>query len=544
MMNQDDLATYLRLSPEFGGTRFGPFEGIEILLGSDSDRCDITVPESLGVDAVHVKLLLQVDGSMILAPVEMTASVFLLKQGARRAVQLSSPTAVLAGDSFSLVTEDGPRFLIEVDELPPEIKKKRQKARSIRGRRLSAGSLAAEGKRQIWTRILVTGPGRMLQRASTFIRSGAIFQPRYIFLGIAIAGGYIWGGSMTCSSRKKTAMLQASSSRLTNCKKDLSFAESMGSDARTGFPQLVADITGSPQLGRALEEDDSLRGAVKAAAKNVLNQAHAYDWLIEGGDRRSGDFATWREMLLDEEALDADLVQVAPYIGVEPNMNRSQWSRTEDSRADDVCTRGQSRITFRQGLHLGLLVQGDALVSGDLDLYRSNKTRREDVLMATFQKSGVTEFPDTFETIVEPFGRGRHACVYIDGQDDRLDSRRLLAAMVRQLGEDSPGLPTVDSAHSVVARIARFHSADLPDVDLRQRNVDLDFSEFPVGTVLSGMDSKGRWVLQRTAATLARAMVIPCEATLRNPGPEAESIFGELPDVVPCLVLDYKLRNE
>ena len=51
--------TFLQLSPEFGGTRFGPFEVVEIRLGSDPDQNDITLPETLGVAEQHVKVLRQ-----------------------------------------------------------------------------------------------------------------------------------------------------------------------------------------------------------------------------------------------------------------------------------------------------------------------------------------------------------------------------------------------------------------------------------------------------------------------------------------------------
>ena len=53
----DTLVTYLRLTPEFGGTRFGPFEGVEIRLGSNGEQCHIVLPESLGVFPEHVKLV-------------------------------------------------------------------------------------------------------------------------------------------------------------------------------------------------------------------------------------------------------------------------------------------------------------------------------------------------------------------------------------------------------------------------------------------------------------------------------------------------------
>ena len=65
-----ETVTFLELAPEFGGTRFGPFTGFEIRLGSDPTRNDITIPESLGVAPEHVKVLRQPDGSFILAPVD------------------------------------------------------------------------------------------------------------------------------------------------------------------------------------------------------------------------------------------------------------------------------------------------------------------------------------------------------------------------------------------------------------------------------------------------------------------------------------------
>ncbi len=44
-MAAGELVLYLTLAPEFGGTRFGPFEGIEARLGADRERCHITLPE-------------------------------------------------------------------------------------------------------------------------------------------------------------------------------------------------------------------------------------------------------------------------------------------------------------------------------------------------------------------------------------------------------------------------------------------------------------------------------------------------------------------
>ena len=44
----EELVLYLRLSPEFGGTRFGHFEQRVVRLGSDPS-CDIAIAQGFGV---------------------------------------------------------------------------------------------------------------------------------------------------------------------------------------------------------------------------------------------------------------------------------------------------------------------------------------------------------------------------------------------------------------------------------------------------------------------------------------------------------------
>ena len=122
-----DLAIYLRLTPEFGGTRFGPFEKLETRLGSDPDLCNIVLPESLGVQPVHALVLKQGDTNTIVAPADRAANLYLWRQGERRPSQITSPPALRSGDGFSLVTEDGPRFIMEIDYLPPAMQEERDR---------------------------------------------------------------------------------------------------------------------------------------------------------------------------------------------------------------------------------------------------------------------------------------------------------------------------------------------------------------------------------------------------------------------------------
>src|SRR5688572_3538386 len=108
--------TFLQLAPEFGGTKFGPFDQVEVRLGSDPSNSDITLPETLGVAPQHVKLLKQQDDSFILAPVDKSAAIFHFRSGTARPKQVLAPTAIQSGDAFALVTPEGPRFYVQVEK--------------------------------------------------------------------------------------------------------------------------------------------------------------------------------------------------------------------------------------------------------------------------------------------------------------------------------------------------------------------------------------------------------------------------------------------
>ncbi len=539
---KSELAIYLRLAPEFGGTRFGPFQGIEVVLGSDGGRCDITLAEALGVLPIHVKILRQPDLSLILAPVERTATVFLWRAGARRPTQIEVATAIRPGDAFALVTEQGPRFIVELDSLPdtdaPGAGGLAGKAR----KRLTGKALAEEGKRQALTQMLTTGIGQQIQKGVALVKTGQIFQPRFIFLGLTLLLGLFWGGGMSCRAAKWKKSYATTTVKLENCNKSLEFAENMEGSEKATFSQLAARISDSVGLGQALEDE--------IVQKAVLEQLTAirsadFTWLLDPKRPEAAAFATWREEVVQEEGLDAGFAKVVVWVGIEPSLGHREWGRKDDSLQADVCTRGVARLTYRQALHLGLDVQPDALVTGDLGGLTANTARRDELLLGTLRAAGVSALPDGFESDVAPFSRGQRGCLFVAGDDDRTRVGKVVRAMVAQLGPDATQVPPPESAYGITARLAKLFAADLPDIDLRQREVDIDFSNAPTGTVLKGLGAKGDWVLRETARTLARSLLLPCQATLEagQDRQEAEKVFGPLPEAIPCLVLDYRLTH-
>jgi hypothetical protein len=552
----EELATYLRLAPEFGGTRFGPFETIEVRLGSDPETCHIVLQADLGVAEDHVKLLRQGPKNLILAPASRTAAVFLWKRGATRSSQLSTPTAVSPGDAFSLVTAEGPRFIIELDELPEEIRAQRQgkKGGPKTGRdRLNKDAFAKEGKRQIFTRILVLGPAQLAQRALLFVKSGAIFQPRNIIIIGMVASGWVFGGATSCKGKKLKSDLVVTNQRLESCEETSGFVNDMGSDSDdANIPELMSRVMKSPKLGSTLMDDDILRAEVERRAKSlfreVIKSPKTYQWVMKGKVKKARDFGRWRERVMGMDKIDLETRKLLVWLGMETRGRVSkEFKKTMDSEGEQVCARGNLRMTYRQALSLGMSVQADGFIGRNPDKYKGNKQAREELLDATIMAAGGEGLPEDtdFESDVSPVQQGVSACVHLRGEDDRLLLKDLAPMVRRNFGDSAKGVPAGFEANSSVARIAKFYAADIMQVDYRQPEAGIDFSDSQVSTVLDAWDARGQWVMKRTAETIAKAVVMPCIASLSGDTKAAEATFGtELPQPVPCLVLDWKLRNE
>jgi hypothetical protein len=536
-MSSEDLATYLRLTPEFGGTRFGPFEGLEVRLGSDPERCHIVLQPELGVQTEHVKLFRQGLENLILAPSDRTATVYLFRMNTGKPSQLTTPTAVRPGDAFSLVTIGGPRFIIELDELPEAIKEERARTKGKSGNhrgRLSKDAMAGEAKRQAFTSLLVTGPAQLAQRAITFVKSGAIFMPRNIFLGVAIMGGWVFGGVSMCSNKSLKKDYVTSQTRVVECNEELGFARDMNGDSRTyTFQELAAAIIGSEALGVALENDDSLRAAVKKKTKDILTQSSSqYDWLVE------------RKRLMENETLEIESRLLLVWLAARPGKLQSDFGKVRDSEETNVCGRGPLKITYRQAVSLGLSVQVDAFVSQNPEVVQEDRDRTEELLTETLMAAGDSSLPETFTVLDDPVRQGRGGCLYLQGGDDRIEMATILRNFGRTLGDDVADLPAADSNSGAVARVAKYWASDLMEVDFREEDPGINFSDSTVGSVLDGFDNKGAWVLSRTADTIAKAIALPCLTALKGDPDLAKETLGEdIPSPVHCLVLDWNLRN-
>jgi hypothetical protein len=544
---RNDLVLYLALTPEFGGTRFGPFEGLEARLGSDGNRCHITIPEAFGVATEHCKVLRQGPDNLLVAPADRTAAVWVWKGDARRPVQATSPTAVRPGDSFALVSPEGPRFVIELGPLPPEIQAERERAkRSKRGfRDLTAGGFATAGKDLILARLMTLSPLQMVMRGWHYIASGAIWNPRVLLLLAMASGGYVASavaGFNACAARKEAAGFKKQAD---TCQESLAYAEGMGGNVDNfNFDQLASTITGVNALGLAMQKDPQFLELVKTEAKKIAANPEHYSWLYEKS-ARSEEFSKWRERVEKADGLDPDVRRMLPYLAATRNRVKGPWDRVVDSQEVEVCGRGPLRLTYRQARNLGLAsVQLDAYVAGDATQVAQQEAERAALLQKTAQAAlevAPTELPPSLAEVVK---QGQSTCVRADGDDDREDLQKLGSMLDDQLGKDAMFVPAAETGFGLVARVAKLYAADVPNLRWTDdKNAMLDFRRgTPTGAVADLVGKQ--WVLERTAEVFARALVLPCEGVLDGDRDRAEATFGTLPAAVPCLVLNYRLTHE
>ena len=73
---------------------------------------------------IHAKLSIQ--GKELVLSFREIGEVFLWRKN-KHPEQIVGATVIQVGDAFSIVVENGPKFIVELDELPEEVKEQREK---------------------------------------------------------------------------------------------------------------------------------------------------------------------------------------------------------------------------------------------------------------------------------------------------------------------------------------------------------------------------------------------------------------------------------
>ncbi|MED5371442.1 MAG: hypothetical protein VX899_10540 [Myxococcota bacterium] len=556
---QHDLALYLRLTPEFGGTRFGPFEGAEVRLGTDKDNNDIVLAASLGVFESHLRILRQGPQDLILAPVDRSAPVFLYTRNRGRPRQVTSAVAINSGDAIALVTEQGPRFVVELDALPEELQKEREEARrggggpgrfGRFGKKMTKEKFAQEGKRQIWTRLLTTAPGQFLQRGYTFVVSGAIFMPRNLIMIATVAftmgGGWIFGARQGCRARGMKKEIGTWTRKHESCKVALDVATADKRPEDMEFSELAGAITGQPGLTAALQKEDVLLEMVRGKAKETLLGIDGYT-ITKPTSKHP--YFEMREALLSS-GLDYDAATLLAYAAAD-RPDAMGFSQVVDATGNPVCGRGPMHLSYRQASQLGLDAGLDALITKSVDQYTdpSGEALRAEALGETAKAAGYLDWMQPGESIITETAKldNGNTCLYVSTEDgdDRARRVKIANSLERDLTPDRGGLPLLEENHYPIAAVAMFFAYDMTVVNFDERGNALPFED-GVGAALKDHGAEGQWVMERTAELIARSVVIPCHALLAEGANEAtmEEAYGSAPSPIDCLVLNWKLQND
>lgn len=182
---------FLDLAPQFGGTRFGPFSQ-GVTLGSDPERCHITLPAQMAIQPVHAWIV-PVGMELRLQVAEIGAVVYLKDAGRPSLVQGSR--VIGPGDVLILGHPDGVRFTLQSST--QALANPRPQAQSAQtGRRgpPTAAAMAAEAKRQAEVAVMTTTAGAQVSHALHRLQSGTLTNPRVVIAGIISIGGMLMVG--------------------------------------------------------------------------------------------------------------------------------------------------------------------------------------------------------------------------------------------------------------------------------------------------------------------------------------------------------------
>lgn len=550
-MPPNDLVLYLVLAPEFGGTRFGPFESIEVRLGSNKERSHICIPEALGALPDHARLLRQADRSFVLSPAERSAAVFLYKQDGRRPEQVLTATAVQPGDAFALVTPDGPRFRVELGPLPAAVLEQRQRGRRTH-RGLTAGRFFGEVRRMFLATLYTLSPVALATRAWYYVTSGAIWNPRILITTLLFIAGWAGLGVASCSALRYKRQLGIQETVLAETQRDLDTCRRTETDpSRADFGELAGAVVGDALFGKTLAEDEELYTRVVKKVRQFLRaRDDEYAWLL-GAPEGARTFREFRDLVAANDKFDEVTRRVLPYVYAWPDTGNASWAGIIDSQGQLVCGRGPARLTWRQARSLGMAnVRLDALEQVDIGLVRNDPAERFTRLSATWKAGRARDEPPPtpdVPTAIAQVTQGEAVCIHEEGVDDRDETPRVVRALAAELGKSDEHTAPPSDALGAISRIAKLYAADLPNNWYAGRNHPPPTVDFSSGTVSAAVGDQpgGDWVLDRTAEVIARAIVLPCRAHLDGGDREQRAVtLGPLPNPYTCYALYFEAMQK
>jgi hypothetical protein len=195
------MASFLTLAPDQGGTRFGPFPGGIIQIGSDSSRCQIVLGIP-GIAPVHAMITDHGNGMFTIQPAARGFAVGLQSQGGR---DLANAVQTREGDTVIVGGPAGARF--KLDHQPDKaVKPVRNAGDRYAAQGGFAGAMAHEVQRQAQAKLIAKTPFGSYYSQMNRMRSGTYMQPRFI-IGAISGIVFLFGGSLVSCFGLITAWL-------------------------------------------------------------------------------------------------------------------------------------------------------------------------------------------------------------------------------------------------------------------------------------------------------------------------------------------------
>lgn len=531
------LATFLQLSPEFGGTKFGPFKGVEIRLGTDPETNDIALPEALGVARQHLKVLQQGEESFIIAPVDRTATVYIWRQNSNKPKQITTPMAVKRGDGFSLVTPEGPRFYIIQEHLQKDRNQVGQTfAEKAMKRMPTSRGLLEEIKRRGMAKVFSTRIGNFAMYAYRFVVTGQIFNPIYVVAGIMMVSGWIFAGGASCTAFSVNSSKNAYQSKWQICEGQR-MGNQPGDDNRPTVPSLTRNILRDTEWQPTLREDSDLYKMYAEELAAAFARADDFEWTYKNDKTK---VAQLRKAL---SAMPPNLTETLAFTAAHPSRSGARdWRVVVDSEGAEVCGRGPLGLTYRQASRLGLSnLQLDALVSNSMATSQDVDKKRE-LLQTT--ADFLPELPNMDGMVIAEAGgvleQGGRECMHIEGPDDRDDLGAIAARMRVHLGPSVRGLPDEGQPHWIAQRLFKLAAMDFKfdyDEDKLKFNTA---GKTPVQNLANQEITPKRreFAAKWAARAMANAVVSKCMMVFDKDFADAPPDYlGEPPDLAQCAVV-------
>lgn len=212
------MASFLQLAAEQGGTRFGPFQGGTIQLGTDQQRCQLVLGPMPGIAPVHAMIVDNGNGTFTVQPAQRGLGLFLQQQASGQMWPLDAAVTARSGDVVVIGSQAGPRFTLQHEGMKPGGRAGAVAAaggggvaaampgfmgnnpgmRRIQQQGGMGNALAKEVQRQTRAKMLAKlGLGEYYSMWYRY-KSGTYFQPRYILAALGSIAVLVGGGLVSC----------------------------------------------------------------------------------------------------------------------------------------------------------------------------------------------------------------------------------------------------------------------------------------------------------------------------------------------------------